>query len=364
MTRTEKSTQQGWRKVAGNPLFERLATPHGVSRYLEIVNPLWALDEIRAKVIGRKNETSDATTLYLKPNGNWSGFQAGQFVTFTVEIDGRNVSRCYSLSSAENDTLSITVRRKPDGVVSNFIADHLNTGDVVTLSAAGGDFVLPTDNPALLLIAAGSGITPIMSMLRSLDWKARTEPVTLLYYRRGEAIFEHELGQLESRQKRFNLRLINTPTEGHYSPTQLDNELETLSLSIAEQQTLLCGPAALMSAVENDYAIRQLSHLLHLEHFTLPEPVLPSNTDEISGDVAFATSERYEPNNGQTLLEQAEAAGLQPEFGCRRGICHRCSCNKASGTVRDTITGELSATSNETIRLCVSVPVGDVTLDI
>ena len=107
-----------------------------------------------------------------------------------------------------------------------------------------------------------------------------------------------------------------------------------------------------------------LSDQLLLERFTLPEPRIPENPDVVSGDVMFSHSERYVANSGENLLEQAETAGLQPEFGCRRGICHRCTCTKTSGTVRDAITGELSATPNEAIRLCVSVPVGDVTLDI
>ncbi len=374
MTNTNLTTQanpktnpnsqlQGWRKFAGNELLERLATPHGVSQYLENINPLWSLTDIRAKVVARQQETADATTLVLKTNGNWRGFTAGQFVTLSVEINGRQVSRCYSISSAESDErVRITVRRKQGGEVSNFIADHVEIGDVVSLSPAAGEFVLPTTDKPLLMIAGGSGITPIMSMLRSLDWAASKQPVTLMYYARetATAIFQPELEQLADKQGRFVLRMVNTAEQGRYSNKQLDKLVE----DAANYQTLLCGPASLMAAVEADYEQRGLSDQLLLERFTLPEPRIPENPDVVSGDVMFSHSERYVANSGENLLEQAEAAGLQPEFGCRRGICHRCTCTKSSGTVRDAITGELSATPNEAIRLCVSVPVGDVTLDI
>ena len=356
-------SKMGWRKFAGNPLLERLASPHGVSQYLENINPLWSLTDIRAKVVARQQETADATTLQLKTNGNWHGFKAGQFVTVTVEIAGRQVSRCYSISSAESDPyVSITVRRKAGGEVSNFIADHTEVGDVLTLSAAGGEFVAPTGDQPLLLVAAGSGITPIMSMLRSLNWATGSQPVTLLYYVRGRdgAIFLDELTALAAQQPRFELQKIDPEFDGHYSAAQLNARID----DVENYQTLLCGPASLMAAVEADYAARGLANQLLLERFTLPEPTMPDDSETVAGDVMFSHSERYAANNGQNLLDQAEAAGLQPEFGCRRGICHRCSCNKTAGAVKDLITGEISARPNETIRLCVSVPVGDVTLDL
>ena len=118
----------------------------------------------------------------------------------------------------------------------------------------------------------------------------------------------------------------------------------------------------MMKVVQQLWAEDGLSERLHLENFTAAPVVVDSAHAE--GEVRFARSERLAVNNGATLLDQAEAAGLRPEAGCRMGICHPCTCRKLSGQVRDTRTGQLSDGGEEDIQICVSVPVGTVTLDV
>jgi len=129
-----------------------------------------------------------------------------------------------------------------------------------------------------------------------------------------------------------------------------------------EATAFLCGPPAMMKAVEQVWAEDGQTERLHLERFTAAPLVIDSAHAE--GEVRFVRSERLAVNNGATLLDQAEAAGLRPEHGCRMGICKACTCRKASGVVRDVRTGELSAAGEQEIQICVSVPVGTVTLDI
>ena len=160
------------RRLLGSPLLEALAAPHGVDRYLELIRPSWSLHATRAEVVDVRRQTSDSVTLTLRPNENWQGFSTGQFVRLTVEIDGVRHTRCYSPACSEHaagGALELTVSTHPEGKVSRYLRDHARPGMVVGLTPADGDFVLPDARPEhLLLISGGSGITPVMSMLRTL----------------------------------------------------------------------------------------------------------------------------------------------------------------------------------------------------
>src|SRR5262249_22463737 len=148
-----------------------LAGPAGVDGYLEQIRPTWARRDCRAEVTAVDRTTHDSVTLSLRANGAWRGFRAGQFLRLSVEIDGVRRERCYSPACAEGTSrdLEITVKRHPHGLVSNHLISSARPGMVIGLGEAGGDFKLPNPRPArTLLISGGSGITPVMSMLRTL----------------------------------------------------------------------------------------------------------------------------------------------------------------------------------------------------
>src|SRR6266540_625618 len=159
------------RRLLGSELLEALAAPHGVDRYLELVRPSWSLREARAELIEIHRQTADSVTLTLRPNENWRGFSTGQFVRLTIEIDGVRQTRCYSPACSEHapGRIEITAKAHPEGLVSGYLNRGAQAGMVVGLSAADGDFVLSADRPErLLLISGGTGITPVISMLRTL----------------------------------------------------------------------------------------------------------------------------------------------------------------------------------------------------
>lgn len=372
--------RSAWRRLADSRLANAMAAPHGMGRYLEAVNPMWALDtqRIRARVTGIQRETADAVTVQLRSNGEWTGFKAGQFMQFTVEIDGRQVSRCYSFSAAQSGKaasrdLQITVKAHADGWVSKYINESLGVGDLVTLSPAMGEFVLPEQLPEqLLFIAGGSGITPLKCMVEQLLNDAYAGQITLLYYNRSEAdsIFLDRLRELQSQHENFQLICCNehaepdqaTPLQGYFAPEHL--AFAGVALSQKDWPlSYVCGPAGLMDAVSESYAAAGQSTQLKQERFSSPVSAQASagDADTASGELRFSQSERYVSNDGRSLLDQAEAIGLTPQAGCRMGICHTCTCTKSSGTVRNLQTGELSH-GEESIRICVSQAVGDVTL--
>jgi len=133
--------------------------------------------------------------------------------------------------------------------------------------------------------------------------------------------------------------------------------LDRLVPGYRDVPTWACGPAPMIEAVRAAY---QGSELLHVEYFQPPR----ARTSSSGGAVAFASSGLEAPNSGAPLLEQAEAAGLTPEFGCRMGICFTCTSVKRDGTVRNVLTGEESSAPDEEIRVCVSAPVGDCVVEL
>jgi ferredoxin-NADP reductase len=357
------------RRVLGSRVVATLTTPHGVDRYLELFDPTWSVHEVRAEVTGVSHPTADSVTLELRPNGNWQGFRAGQFVRLTVEIDGVRRSRCYSpANSAHADgRIELTVKAHSTGFVSKFLKQQARPGLVVTLSQADGVFALPEARPQrILLISGGSGITPVMAMLRTLCEEGHAGQITFLHYCRSAAdlIYAAELAEIAARHPNVQLLRCFAEAEqcGELQGLFSREQLAAAVPDYAQAQTFLCGPPGMMQAVQQVWEADGIAERLHLERFSAAPAVIEAG--DAGGELRFARSERLAANNGASLLDQAEAAGLKPESGCRIGICHTCTCRKLSGRVRDTRTGQLSEAGEEDIQICVSVPVGTVTMDI
>lgn len=351
-------------------LVERLTTPHGIDRYLEAFNPSWSVFETRARVTAVRRQTEDTVTIVLRPNANWQGFRAGQFIRLTAAIDGKRHTRCFSPANsvhAADGRIELTAKINPDGVLTRYLRDHATPGMVVTLSEADGSFALPTPRPArVLLISGGSGITPVMAMLRTLCDEGHAGRITFLHYANSAngQIYADELAEIAARHP--NVALLRAYTDGKggelgglFSREQLAGAVP----DYADAETFLCGPPGLMDRVEAVWQDDGISDRLHMERFTAAPVALPEDGNT-EGEVRFARSERLAANDGDTLLNQAEAAGLTPESGCRMGICHTCTCTKTAGRVRDLRNGAVSDAGEEEIQICVSVPVGTVVLDL
>ena len=224
--------------------------------------------------------SEDSVTLTLRANRAWQGLRAGQFVQVSVEIDGVRHNRCYSPASPEGygRELEITVKRHPEGLVSNFLADHAQPGMVLGLSQADGDFHLPDTRPdSILLIGGGSGITPLMAILRTLCAEEHPGKIALLQYAPDpdRAIYREELERLAAENPNFKLSRSYTRApgvgelDGHFSPTHLPQA----DPCFATAETFACGPPALLDAVRGTWA-NGLEQRLHVESF-VPPSLLP-----------------------------------------------------------------------------------------
>lgn len=359
------------RRTLASKAVSRLTSPHTPDDYLTHLHPMWTVSAVRGRVVDVIRETGSASTVMIRPNGAWSGFVPGQHVEFGVEVDGTRRVRVFTVSSsgARSDGLfSVSVKAHPDGYVSQFLhAGSLQTGTVVHLSPASGDFVLPTPVPDhVLLISGGSGITPVMSMLRTLADRGHTGRVTFLHYARSreDEMFSAELDQLATLPFVQMVRVYTRePAPGAELTGRVTiDHLKHLGVDPVDVPTWVCGPAGLIQTVTTLFDDLGAGDRLTAEWFKVPSVNL--DAEDASGTVTYDSSRVTADNSGATILEQAEAAGLKPAYGCRMGVCNTCAVKKLHGAVRHVISGEVSANTDETIKVCVNVPVGDVAVDL
>lgn len=344
------------KRVLRSPLVDLLTGPHGVDRYTELVTPTWTTGDARAKIVAVRRQTPRSVTLTLEPNRAFTGFRAGQHINLTVEIDGRRRTRPYSPASAEGSPhIELTIGRHDGGLVSTYLYERARTGMVVGLDSVGGEFVLPAPRPrSILFVSGGSGITPVMSMLRTvLSDRGRSESdpdVAFIHYARSaqEACYRDELAAMHGVRvlHGYTRSTAGSDLAGRFGP-------DHLAAAMPEPDAVfVCGPPALVADVGQHCAN------VHSESFV--PPVFDLSAEASGGSVTFADSSVQVTDDGRPLLEQAEAAGLTPESGCRMGICHSCTRRKTRGAVKNLITGAVSSAEQEDVQICVSVPVGDV----
>ncbi|MGV0852704.1 ferredoxin reductase [Mycolicibacterium phlei] len=341
------------RRVLRSPLVDLLTGPHGVDRYTELVTPTWTDAEARAQVVAVARPTARAVTLTLRPNRAFAGFRAGQHVNLAVEIDGRRRVRPYSPASAQHTRhVELTVGRHDGGLVSNHLYEHARPGMTVGLGDASGDFVLPDERPhRILFVSGGSGITPVMSMLRTLRAERFGGEVAFVHYARSadEACYRAELDTMAGVRvlRGYTRSTVGSDLDGRFGPAHLAAAMPDLDDDTA---VYVCGPTDLVDAVK--------AHCPQARSESFVPPRLASAAS--GGAVRFTESGATITDDGRPLLEQAEAAGLTPESGCRMGICHSCTRRKTHGVVKNLITGAVSGPDAEDVQICVSAPVGDV----
>ena len=342
----------------------KLTTPLLPDDYLHLLNPLWSSRELRGRVEEVVPETEDAATLVIRPGWGWRfDHRPGQYVGIGVQVDGKFQWRSYSVSSAprrSGRTIAITVRAMPEGFVSGHLVSGLEPGTIVRLALPEGDFVLPDPPPRrVLFLVGGSGVTPVMAMLRTLDRRGSMPDVVLHYSSPTEErmLFRREIERLDETYDELVVHKLFTDTQGMLELTDLDE----LCPDWRERETYACGPAPMLDAVTGHFEEAALEDHLHLERFSLE---LGGDGGE-GGTITFRNSGKtVEVDGATTVLEAGEEAGIGMPFGCRMGICHTCTLTLVSGTVRDLRSGEEYAQPNEQVQTCVTAAVGDCTLDI
>lgn len=342
-------------------------SPLTLDDVLDHFHPLRRDTELRGRIVSVTPETAESATVLIKPGKGWTGHVPGQYVRVGVDVDGVRLWRTYSLTHGPRPdrNISITVKAIPGGVVSGYLVHRARAGQLIHLAPAEGDFTLPTPLPGkLLLVTAGSGITPVIGMLRNLFLRATPveADIVLVSVNQSEstAIFRDELRE-HAAAGRLTLIERYDDRDGLLDVGTLD----TLVPDHADRLAYACGPAGLLDALEQHHAERGLD--LTTERF---RPVALA-TDGEGGSVTFARAGAELDVDGATpILDAAEAAGVLMPSGCRMGICMGCVLPMKEGAVRDLRTGELTvAVPGEThadgvpIQTCISAPAGACRID-
>jgi ferredoxin-NADP reductase len=360
----------GWhtlRTIAG-----RITTPLLPDDYLKLANPLWSARELRGRVLEVRRETVDSATLVIKPGWGFSfNYQPGQYVGIGLLVDGRWRWRSYSLTSSpvkagaagratsrSSRTITITVKAMPEGFLSTHLVGGVAPGTIVRLAAPQGNFVMPDPAPAsVLFITGGSGITPVMSMLRTLVRRDQITDIVHLHSTPTESdvIFAAELAELQSGQTGYRLRLRTTREHGRLDLSRLDDEVPDWR----DRQSWGCGPEGMLTAAEQAWSAEGIGERLHLERFAAARVAVHGR----GGTVEFARSGKTVTVDAATpLMEAGEGAGVRMPFGCRMGICQSCVVGLLDGHVRDLRTG-VEHEPGSRVQTCISAASGDCVLD-
>ncbi|MGI5466246.1 ferredoxin reductase [Streptomyces sp. CA-132043] len=404
-----------------------MTTPLSPGDYAGLIDPLLSARPLSGRVVAVRPEHADAATLTIRPGRGWTGHRAGQYLPVGVELDGQWVWRTYSLTSPPHrpgrpgrpdGTVTVTVQAVPDGRVSPHLVRHTPPGTLLRLGPAQGDFTFPDPPPTrVLMLTAGSGITPVIGLLRTLMDRTLMDagnhaaahghcypcgpgtedgcpapgpgsvpgpvPGTDVVLVHSAPTSERSLfrDELRSAQRKFpwfrlhehHTRSPRAGSGGRPAARLTPAQLTAVCPDWRERETFACGPAGMLDAVEEHWAQARLSARLHVERFRPPAPFsarLCGDDDGGSGDTApvYFSRSGVEVVTARTepLLDVGEAAGVAMPYGCRRGICFGCLAPLSHGRVRDLRTGEVrqahAGGGMQLIQTCVSAAAGPLAL--
>ncbi|WIM71523.1 ferredoxin reductase [Corynebacterium suedekumii] len=333
-------------------ILRRFTTPLLPDDYTMLVNPLWSRRELRGKIVSVERFPDDTIHLTIRPGwGVPVDFQAGQYIGIGLRVDGRFTWRSYSLTNAPDTSdglFSITIRAVEKGKLSNHLIGTAKPGINVRLAAPAGDFYLTDPLPEkILFVTAGSGVTPVIAMLRSLEEKRQSTDITVVHSVRNadDVIFGDVLAD-------YDAHIQVTSEQGRVSPAVL----EELVPDYADRVVYACGPATMLDELETWAKDKDME--IRVERFTLDRA-----SDAKGGTITFARANVETTADGATtILEAGEQAGVQMPFGCRMGICQTCVRELVDGHVHDLRTGDTKEPGSR-IRTCVGVAAGDVVID-
>jgi len=339
-----------------------VTTPLLPDDYLQYVNPLWSTREPRGRIEAVLPETPDSATIWIRPGLGWARQHVpGQYVRMGIDIDGVRHWRTYSITSVprrDDGRFSICVKAIPDGFVSAHLVRETRAGTMVRLAPPAGDFTLPEPLPTkTLFVTAGSGITPVMGMLRA---HVNLQDVVHVHLARNawDVIFGAELRRRTHQVAGYVLHEHHDDREGRFDLGRLDE----LVPDWRDRESWACGPAGLLDGLAERFAAARVPERLHIERF---RPVVAAGATGAGGTITFQASGKTADAGGATpILVAGEDAGALLPNGCRMGICHTCVGRLCSGAVIDLRTGELHDDEGELVQTCVSAPAGDVVIDL
>ncbi|MEH1709237.1 ferredoxin reductase [Acinetobacter pittii] len=345
-----------------NSLTQAIFDKEMANFWLQKVNPLWSVKHGLVQIVKKEFVAHDMVSLTLKCNRLVKMGVAGQHHPVIVEISGRRYERTYSLTQIDAQHLRLTVKKVADGIVSNWFISESKIGDVFELGQPYGDMQQNIKTPNLIMLAAGSGITPMLSLITAIKQSQQLDKVQvqLLYWvkQRSDAAFVEYFEKVAQQYPNFNYQVFYT------QETPNDERLNTEHLALVDDignsTIYACGPSGFVATVEQLF---EKAPAVLTEAFSL-------TNDSSADDIGYVNVTLTQSNKviaipkGQSILVSLEHEGLKPTHGCRMGICNKCVCNKSQGSTRNLLNGSENTEPSQLLKICVNSAQSDLVIDL
>ena len=348
-----------------NAIVDSVFDKDAANFWLQKINPLWSFNQALGKIVRKDQTAQDTVSLTIKTNKHFKMGEAGQHHPVIITSNGRCYERTYSLTQLDLNHVLLTVKRVQKGVVSQWFCDHAKMGDLVEFGLPYGDMLLPQtaahleQAESVLLLAAGSGITPMYSLIKAALKQDSKTSIHLMYWVKTpeDAAFKSELELLATQHPQFKCSVFYTQTLE--ADARLNASHLNLIENLAQTTVYACGPSGFTSTAEQVF---EGAKIVKTEAFSLSEFV--------SDDYGFVQVTLTKSNKtvnipkGQSILMGLEQQNIQPTHGCRMGICNKCACNKAQGSTKNLVNGATNTEPGNLLKICVNSAQTDLTIDL
>ena len=344
-----------------NSMAQSVMNSHDANFWLQKINPLWSMNQPLAKVVKKQIVAKDMVSLILQCNRHVQRGVAGQHHPVTVEIAGRHYERTYSLMQLDADHLCLTVKKVDQGLVSSWLVDQSQTGDILRLGQPYGEMQQQVQTPRLLLLAAGSGITPMLSLIEAFCQSRQLKAISvqLMYWVKTheDAAYAEYLKEVAENFTNFTYQIFYTQEQDQRLNPSHVNQLKSLN----ETTVYACGPSGFAATAETLF-----KHVasIQTEAFSL------SQFDTDATDTGFINVTLTQSNKtlaipkGQSILSSLEHQGIKPKHGCRMGICNKCACSKVQGSTKNLLNGSANHEPSQLLKICVNSAQSDLVIDL
>ena len=344
-----------------NSMAQSVMNSHDANFWLQKINPLWSMNQPLAKVVKKQIVAKDMVSLILQCNRHVQRGVAGQHHPVTVEIAGRHYERTYSLMQVDADHLCLTVKKVDQGLVSSWLVDQSQTGDILRLGQPYGEMQQQVQTPRLLLLAAGSGITPMLSLIEAFCQSRQLKAifVQLMYWVKTheDAAYAEYLKEVAENFPNFTYQIFYTQEQDQRLNQSHVNQLKSLN----ETTVYACGPSGFAATAETLF-----KHVasIQTQAFSL------SQFDIDATDTGFINVTLTQSNKtiaipkGQSILSSLEHQGIKPKHGCRMGICNKCACSKVQGSTKNLLNGSANHEPSQLLKICVNSAQSDLVIDL
>jgi stearoyl-CoA 9-desaturase NADPH oxidoreductase len=327
--------------------------------WLQKLNPLWSVYQPLGKIIKKEHVAHDLVSLTLQVNRHFNFGEAGQHHPIYVVVDGVRYERSYSLTRVDAQHMLLSVKKVENGLVSTQLTEHTQVGDILEFGQPFGDMTLAQTQKSLLLLAAGSGITPMLSMLeaRAVEKTQNSAPIELMYWVKTaeDAAFKQRFEQLKQSLPHFNFQIFYTQ-QGDARLNQAQVEQCT---GLSETTVYACGPSGFVTTVETLFVS---AAQLKTEAFSLSE--LASDEEGFIQVTLTQSNQTISIPKGQSILVGLEQQNIKPKHGCRMGICNKCACNKVEGATKNLVNGTQNKEPGNLLKICVNSAQSDLVIDL